>query len=330
MRLRFLIWSAVLASLLGVMLTIVVGHVRSAARDWREANYRMGEGAFRLDVLPNPDGEAPNPQRSAAINAQLRAVVANDDAVVVLDSNDEDGPRVGLHDPQGRLTPRSSSGRSLRASDFGKDTTTAMLRQGSYLLGREEGYIPAGVEIVGQFSREDTPFTQEYIYTLFSQENVHGTYYLDAEPETVALFEQALRRGDYLVSGAPIESNVLVVVQSEALTFAYEASLLLVYATALLLCLNWGAANRRRYSIEYRYGAYPLVFSLRMIWLNIIPVALGTALGATGAIVILRQLNTLSVVPGVTEILLISGANTVMLCGLFLVAITMQTRFWGR
>lgn len=332
MKPRFLVLFAAVACLLGVMLTVVAGHVRSAVNDWGEANYWMSGRAVMLTVFPDPGGDAPNAERSARINAELRALLDGKDAVVVLDAQDGDGPRLGLFDPRGRFSgTQIIRGRGFQPSDFAGTPGSAIVRSDSYLVGREDEYIPDDVTVVGYFDPQSVPFRSDYVYTLFTQENVHGTYYVDAaDPAVAAGFESVLTRGGYLVNAAPLDANVWSIVQGEPLTYAYESALLLVYGSAVLLCLNWAAANKRRYLISRLYGARPVSFTWRSLR-PVVPAAVaGGAVGAGGGLVALQRLDTLSVLPGLADLGMIALGNGVVLAGLFAASVAAQAASWGR
>ncbi|MFT4230196.1 MAG: hypothetical protein QM602_07910 [Microbacterium sp.] len=332
MKIRFLLPLGAAACLLGVMLAIVAGHVRSAVHDWTDATYRMTEGAYVLTVYPNPDGEAPNAERSAAINAQLRELVQGESVVIVLDALDGDGPRIGLYDPNGRFSGAViTQGRSFDTADFQSAKATAIVSDDSYLVGREDRYIPDGVTVIGYYDPASLPFTSEYVYSLFTQENVHGMYYVDAEdPGLAARFAAALEEGGYVVEGQKLDPSAWSIVQDEPLTYAYEASILLVYGSVLLLCLDWIATNQRRYLIERIYGARPGTFALRALRLVTPTALLGTAAGAGVGVWALGELGTLSVLPGLADVVALIGANVLILTAVFSCAVLTRTSRWGR
>lgn len=248
MKPRFLLPFVALACLLGVMLSIVAGHVVSVVHDWAEATYRMTNGAYLLTTYPNPDGDAPNARRSATVNKELRALVDGQDIVVVLDGLDGDGPRLGLYDPTGRFADTTiTKGRGFAPADFQAPTATALVRSDSYLVGREDRYIPSDIAVIGYYDEKSSPFRNEYVYSLFTQENVHGAYYIDAaDPTLASRFSAVLTEHGYVVEAERIDPNVWSIVQSEPLTYAYEASLILVYGSALLLCTQAEGQQGRR------------------------------------------------------------------------------------
>ncbi|MFC6354582.1 hypothetical protein [Luethyella okanaganae] len=332
MRLRFPILLATVACTLGIMLSVVAGHVRSAVHDWSEANYRMSDHAYTLTVIPDPGGEAPTADRAQRINTELRALLDGEDAVVVLDAQDGDGPRIGLYDPRGRFADiRMTTGRAFKPGDFARADPTAIIRADSYLVGREERYIPEDVTILGHYGPASVPFRTEYVYSLFTQENVHGVYYIDAQDPGIAEgLAAVLTANGYLVAKVKLDVDAWSIIQSEPLTYAYESSLLLVYGSALLLCLNWGASNKRRYLIERLCGARPASFTLRSVRLVALAAVVGTAVGVLVGMSVLRALGTLSVLPGAMELTVVVLANTVVLVALFTAAVVVQTSRWSR
>lgn len=332
MKARFLVLFAAVACLLGVMLTVVAGHVRSAVHDWGEANYWMSGRAVALTVVPDPGGEAPTAERSAQVNAELRALLDGEKAIVVLDAQDGDGPRLGLYDPQARFYgAQIIRGRGFQPSDFASTHPSAIVRSDSYLVGREDEYVPDDVAVVGYFDAQSVPFRTEYVYTLFTQENVHGTYYVDAaNPAVAAGFERVLTRGGYLVDAAPLDADVWSIVQGEPLTYAYESALLLVYGSAVLLCLNWAAANKRRYLISRLYGARPVSFTWRSLRPAASAAVAGGAVGVMYGLLALQALDTLSVLPRLTDLGVIAVGNGAVLSGLFAASVVAQTASWGR
>lgn len=222
-------------------------------------------------------------------------------------------------------------GRNFNLSDFESQAIAALVRSDSYLVGREERYIPDDVNVIGYYDGKSSPFKNEYVYTLFTQDNVHGVYYIGADdPELAMQFAAVLERYDYVVTMREVDPNVWSIVQSEPLTYAYEASMLLAYGSILLLFLNWIAANKRRYLIERLYGAHPVSFIVRWIRCVVPAGAIATAVGATIGMVVLGRLGALSVEPGLLDIVGITVTNAVVLGVFFALAVGAQTMMWGR
>ncbi len=198
-------------------------------------------------------------------------------------------------------------------------------------MGREGRFIPESVHVVGYFEPSSVPFASEYVYTLFSQENVHGTYYLEAaDPGLVKRFEAAFERGGYVVSTERLKADAVAILRGEPLTYAYAASLLLVYGSAVLFSLNWVASNERRYRIERLYGARPLTFSARALRPVVVAAVVGTAMGTAVGMLVLRALGALSRPPGLVDAAGVVVANGVIMPCLFVTAVVVQTARWER
>lgn len=318
----------VLCCMLGIMLTVLTGNVLSAFSDYDTSIYHMSGNAFTITVVPDPAGSGPSPDRSATINRAMRQDVSHEAVTIVLDAQGGDGPRLGLYDSAGLLRGiKFSEGHDFTAKDYGSSSQMVIVNQDSYVAAHETLNVDPAASIIGHYDPKSTPFDVDYVYNLFTQQNVHGTYFVDSpDPKLVFKLAQVFQSNGYLADVQKIGSTAWSVLQNDKLTFAYEAALALVYANLILLSANYASANSRKFHIHSMYGATPSRFTARVLPSVLIASAVGTTIGIIGTIPALDSLHTLSVLPGIGQAAAVLVGNVLVVGALFGTTVTARTR----
>lgn len=319
MKTRFLALIAAFSCLLGVMLTVITGHVVSAFFDYDVAIFSMSSTAVTLTVVPDPSGTGPSAERSALINQAMRELVASGDATVILDAQGADGPRIGVYDPEGKYGHMVfSEGRGFSAEDYTSDVPVAIINQDSYLASKQDVAADESHGIIGRYDATSTSFSADYIYNLFTQENVHGIYYVDSPDDAIATNLAAIaERNGYLAKVQQLSDTALGVLASDRLSLAYAVAMALVYSSLALFSINYASANARRFRIHEMFGATSAQFTLSAVPLVMVATAAGTAVGIAGTLPFLASLGTLSLVPGFGHSLFILLGNVAIVAVIF-------------
>lgn len=311
---------AAVAMLLGVMLTVVTGHVTGAARDWSDANFGLSSRASILVVQSGVDAEL-----SSTVNSEALSLLTQVDATVIFEA-DDDGLGMGLYDSAGRYSAITGGGRDWRGDSSGSDVL-ALVREGSYLVGRESSYLPDSVRVLGSYDPTVVPLSSEYVYTLFRQETTSGTYFIDsADAQLAARLAAVFARNGYMTELAPLEVSVWSVIRSEPLSYAYLSALLLVTGSLILLCGNWAAQNRKRFAIHRMFGAHSGTYTTYLLPPAALAALSGSAVGIIAGAAALASLDSLSELPGPFALLIVGLGNGIALTGIFLATVSIHAR----
>lgn len=325
MSLRFTALLASVAALLGVMLAVVTGHVVAAARDWSDASFGMSDHASVLVVT-----EAAGSEDASAVNQEALSVLAGSETTVVFEADDAE-LGMGLFDSAGRFAAVTEpAGQAWDQDASAAADVVALVRADSYLVGREGSYLPDGVRVVGYYDPSSAPVSSEYVYTLFRQQTVTGTYFIESvDPDLAGRIAGVFSRHGYAAALAPLDVSVWSVIRSEPLSYAYLASLLLVLGTVILLCASWGAQNRRRFLIHRKFGAHSGSYARRLLLIVVPAVLTGTASGITAGWFALAALDSLSDLPNAMSLSVVGLGSSTVLIGIFTATVTLQTRRWS-
>ncbi len=318
-----------MGALLGAMLAVLAGHVMLASREWGDSFFGLGENTLSVSSFPDPAGEQPDAGQAERVNQQLYAALAGTDAVVVFDGAGGDGPRLGIFDPGGYFSDMSVvSGRPFKAGDFDRSTTGAVVSATSYVVGREQLYIPDGVDVIGYYDPDSSPFATEYLYSLFVQGSIDGTYYVKSADASVARSVAAALSdgGTRIVSIREIDTTVWGALQGDSLTYAYSAALLLACGSIALLVGNWTVQNQSRIEVHLMFGATPLSFALRILPMITGVAAVGAGIGLASGFALVSGLDTLDTAPDPVLFLALLGIETLVVSAIFVSVIALHGR----
>ena len=310
------------------MLWVVTTHLVSGFADYQKSIYGMTGSAHRLTVTPDPDGQFNPSQNSVSINRALLSLVAQTRTTIIFDAQGGDGPRLGLYDPDGKYSSmRITSGRPFSQADFGASQALALVNSRSYSAEKPSAQNKFSAEVIGQYEAASVPFDADYIYNLFTQKNLHGFYYVEAEdPELGARMAKLLSTNGYLVSLEKIAADPWSIILFNSLTFAYAAGLLIVFLNLSILSSAQASSDARKFRIHHRYGATPWAFTARKTVGVCVAAIGGTLVGIGVAVPVTKALGSLTASPNIEQFAMVVLLNSAAVTLLFSAAYMFRTR----
>jgi len=310
-----------------VMLAVLIAHVSSIAHDWGVQHFGLDGTVYAIASFETGSGPATSADVTAT-NGKLLSAARENDAVVVLDADGGDGPRLGVFDPVGRYSSmKMVQGRNLTDSDVDAPATAVVVSASSYIVDREEMYLPSDVDIVGYYAADSAPFSTEYVYALFTQPDLRGTYFVESTDETLAQrFGKVLSDAGYGVSIWEVDTSVWAALRGDALTYAYVASMILVLGAVALLVANWVTVSRRRIGIHRMFGATPISFASSLLPRIAAWVLVGAAVGMAIGLIGLSMFDTVTIAQGAVVGLCAVAIEVVVVVATFLAVVLVQIR----
>lgn len=203
------------------------------------------------------------------------------DSTLLLYTNFEYG--VGLYDPQGSYAHEPLvSGSYFKPVDFQPGTAAVLVKTGSshHRMIKNGGTIVDGAltPVRGVYDRRHPLFSsnQEYIYNYFSSVSLAGTYYFTEDSEAVKRIVSLLEKEGFTCDYAT-PPGILNSVDP-----IFTTSMLFIYFNCFLVYYILISRQSRVHAIQITFGATRGRIRARLMKEALLPITVGSLLGASG------------------------------------------------